>query len=173
MGLVLVLRRWLELWSVKDECLLRVPCMPLYSLEANRPVFGFIDQVHGAANVYVHSSRPWAPFERPRHVYEAFEETVYPPPEEDRGWWSSKPVPMHVSEQEVWNIEVSAGMNAIKNYQISQPNNATAIMPLTKRVAEDPMDVAVERVPQPSALSAAWVVLPISYLSPSGLAFVF
>ena len=122
--------------------------------------------------MYIHSSRPWAPFERPRYVHEVLEETVYPPLEEDRGWWSSKPVPMHVSEQEVRNIEVSAVMNAIKNYQISLPNNAIAIMPLTKRVGEDPMNVTVKRVPQLSALSVAWVVVAFSYLRPSSLALI-
>ena len=84
----------------------------------------------------------------------------------------SKPVPMHVSEQEIRNIEGSSGMNAVKDYQIFQPNNATAIMPLAKRLTEDPMDVSVEWVSQLGTLCAAWVVVPFTNLSPCGLAFV-
>ena len=50
---------------------------------------------------------------------------------------------MHVPQQEVKNIERLLVMDAVKDNQIFQPNNATTVMALVQRVREEPVDVAV------------------------------
>ena len=62
-------------------------------------------------------------------------------------------------------------MDAVKDNQIFQPNNATTVVTLVQQVGEEPVNVAVERVPQFGTLGATRVVDSFTYLSPCGLSF--
>ena len=101
------------------------------------------------------------------------EEAVHPSPKEDRGWCTSKAVQMHVPKQEIWNIEGPLVVDAVKDYQIFQPHNATTVVSLAKRVSEEPMNVAIKRIPQLNTLGAARVVDSFTDLGPCGLTFIF
>ena len=80
---------------------------------------------------------------------------------------------MHVSQQEIGNIKGLLVVDAVKDNQIFQPYNATTVMTLVKRVGEEPVNVAIQWIPQLSTLGVTGVVDSFTDLGLCGLTFIF